>query len=235
MNKKKFTFDTSSIFFLLFALVAVLVLIYEVNRYIPDQPMDLQKAAGGKAIGVMDSTYFNFPFYFSMRTPDSSWSIKPLSQDTVIQYANYELPLLPQVNWYVEMSKNIDGEVMALAQTGILKWEQKVNTEDLAISFLSEILGMYETPTQRANIIQRTVMPAHHILQGAFWATLLPASQENKLNLWVLSVLPRRNLTFIVLSKTSEKDYPVFVKSFERIVSRFEALSMMEKAVEFQF
>ena len=235
MNKKKFTFDTSSILFLVFALVAVLVLMFEVNQYVPDQRMDLKKAAGGKSIGVLDSTYFNFPFYFSLRAPDSSWVIKPLSQDTVIQYANYELPLLPQVTWFVEMSQNIENEVRALSQTGILKWDKKVNPEDLAINFLSEILGMYETPSKRANIIQRTITPAHHILQGAYWAVLLPESPENRLNLWVLSVLPRRNLNFIVLSKTSEKEYPVFVKSFERIVSHFEALSMLDKSVEYQF
>ncbi len=235
MNKKKFTFDTTSILFLLFALVAILVLMFEVNQYVPDQGMDLKKASGGRSIGVMDSTYFNFPFYFSMHPPDSSWKIKILSQDTVIQYANYDLPLLPQVTWYVEMYRNINGAVPALVQTGILKWDHKVSSEDLAINFLSEILGMYETPGKNANILQRTITPAHHILQGAYWVTLLPESRENKLNLWVLCVLPRRNLTYILLCKTTEQDYPLFNKSFEKIVGHFEALSMLDKPADFQF
>jgi len=235
MNKKKFTFDTSSILFLVFALVAVFVLIFEVNHYIPDQVVDLKKAAGGETIGVLDSTYFNFPYYFSLRRPDSSWTIKLLSRDTVIYYANYELPLLPQVTWLVEISHTMEEEVNALSQTGLVKWNRKVNSEDLAINFLSEIIGMYETKDKRAQILQRTTIPAHHILQGAYWVALLPESKENKLNLWVLCVLPRRNLTYIILSKTSEKDYPVFSKSFERIVSHFEALSMLDRPVDFQF
>ncbi|MBN2411057.1 hypothetical protein JXQ31_05140 [candidate division KSB1 bacterium] len=235
MNKKKFSFDTSSILFLAFALVAILVLMFEVNQYVPDQGVDLKKAAGGRTIGVMDSTYFNFPFYFSMYTPDSSWTLKLLSQDTVIQYANYDLPLLPQVTWYVEMVRNMNGDIAALSQTGILKWDRKVDPVDMAINFLSEILDMYETPGKSANILQRTITPAHHILQGAYWVALLPESRENKLNLWVLCVLPRRNLTYIVLSKTTEKDYPLYNKSFEKIVGRFEALSMLDKSVDFQF
>lgn len=235
-ERKKRPFDKSSILFLVFALFAVLVLINEMNRYTPNPDGELKRLADGQRIGSLDSLYYNFPYYFSVKRPDSSWAIQPLPQDTLVNYVKETIPLLDQVAWFVQMTH--DNSTMtpdAISRIGLLKWQDNVNAEDTAISIMAQALANYETRRERARILLKTTVPAHHLLQGAYWAVILPASQENKLNVWVLTVLPRRNLTYIILSQTTEPDYAMVNSSLEKIVTRFDVLSMLDYPADWKF
>ncbi|HPG40952.1 MAG TPA: hypothetical protein PLP19_17995 [bacterium] len=234
-ERKKRPFDKSSILFLVFALFAVLVLINEMNRNVPNPDGELKRLADGDRIGELDSLYFNFPYYFSVKRPDSSWLIQVLPGDTTLNYVDEAQPLLDQVTWFAQMTHSGEQAPNAVSQIGVLKWQDSVRAEDKAITMMAQILAKYETPRARASILQETTQPAHHALQGVWWAVVLPPSKENTLNVWILSVLPRRNLTYIILSQTSEPEYAALKPGLEKIVSGFKTLSMLDYPAEWKF
>ncbi len=234
-ERKKRSFDKSSVWFLVFALFAVLILINEMNRYTPNPDGALKRLADGQRIGVVDSLYYNFPFYFSAKGPDSSWNIQVLNADTTINYVDETLPLFDQVAWFVQFTHNDEPVPNAISKIGVLKWQDYVKSEDKAITLLAETLAKFENNRHRATIMQATTLPAHHALQGAWWAVMLPTSKENVLNVWITSVLPRRNLTYIILSQTDELHYDNFKPALEKVVSGFKILSMLDYPPEWKF
>ncbi len=234
-RKKKNLLGTSTILMLAFVLVAITLLVFEMNRRIPKPDKDIKDIAGAERIGIADSVYFNRPYYFTLKRVVSDWDMHVLTKDSVFQYVETDRSLFGQINWLVEMDHVVNMDTLATSFTGILRWQdEQPDSKDLAISLLAEILEKYETNKERANILVPATLPAHHVLVGHYWAVVLPEKRVDK-NIWVLSVMPRRNVTYIVLNKTFESHYDEYKSVFQKINHGFRTLSMLDKDVDYTF
>ena len=232
---RKKRFGPSAILMLAFVLVAIILLSLEMNRRIPAPDKDVREIAGDQRIGIADSVYFNRPFYFTLKRVAPGWDMQLLSTDTTFAPVNPDLPVFGQIHWLLQMSDTSATDTLAKTRVGVLKWQDTPDNKDVAIGLLSEILGKYETKQKRANILVPVSMPAHHILMGNYWAAVLPESKTLHNNVWVMSVMPRRNLTYIVLNQTREPLYSKYQSIFQKVNHGFRTLSMLDKDADYRF
>ncbi len=234
-RKKKNLLGASTILMLAFVLVAITLLVFEMNRRIPKPDKDIKDIAGSERIGIADSVYFNRPYYFTLKRVVDDWDMQVLTMDSVLQFVDTDRSLFDQINWVFEMDHVVNSDTLATSLTGILKWQdEQPDSKDLAISLLAEIFEKYETSKERANLLVPTTLPAHHVLVGYYWAVVLPEKRVEK-NVWVLSVMPRRNVTYIVLNRTNQDRYDNYKSVFQKINHGFRTLSMLDKDVDYTF
>ena len=210
-----------SIVLLVFTLAIILVVLFQVKKYMPKTDQYVPVLPEGQKVGIVDSLYLNFQHYFSVKSPSNEWAFKILPQAKILQKADTLLPLFPQVEWLVELRKQQSAQV----QIGILEWPSRLKAREVTTSILSELLQQYETPTERARIIVPLNSPAHRILQGAYTVVLFPTSEQLEFDLWLVAVLPRDSLGYIFISKTTQQNYPFLKDDFEKVVSDFTAIS----------
>ena len=149
-----------------------------------------------------------------------------LSRDTLLSAVDTTRALLSQISWLMRMDPAADFSPTS-AKIGIMKWPAPFVARDVTISFLAEMLAGYEIDNKRAEILLGTTVPAHHIMQGAYFVVKFPRI-ENSALVRIFCLLPRRNAAYIVQSETDEESYPLVRADLERIVARFRPLPMLE-------
>ena len=206
---------------LIFTLAIVFIVLFQVKKYFPNFEQDIPTLPEGQKVGVLDSLYLNFEHYFSVKRPTTEWEFDILLKSAFPQKADTLSPILPQVEWLLRLTN----ENQAETDFGIIEWPSKLLAKDVTTSILSELLRSYETPNQRARILVPLDSPAHRILQGAYTVVLFPEGRELSYPLWIISVLPRDSLGYIIISKTTEENYVVLKDDLEKMVSNFSAIS----------
>jgi hypothetical protein len=210
-----------SIVLLIFTLVIMLVVLSQIKKNMPESNNNIPALPEGQKVGILDSLYLNFQHYFSIKRPSQEWEFEKLQDLTVPQKADTLLPLYPQIDWLLKLTNLRNAETAF----GVIEWPSRLLAKDVTTSILSELLQQYETFNQRARIIVPLDSPAHRVLQGAFTVVLFPENEKLKYPLWLIAVLPRDSLGYIIISKTTEKSYALVKDDFEKIISDFTAIS----------
>ncbi|NIA29235.1 MAG: hypothetical protein GWP06_04880 [Actinobacteria bacterium] len=218
-----------AIVMLVFTLAIVLIILIIMRNNFPKLPQKPPQLPAKQHVAILDSTYYNYNFYFSMQIPSTRWKMKILSRDTGLAIADTTQPILSQVKWLLDMERNQDGEKPAIARAGIFAWPAEVNAKDMTIDVLAELLKKYETPQHRAKILVPVSTPAHRIMQGAFFVAVFPKHPDLSYPVWIVSLLPRGNWAYIIIGETTEKYYPMVRDDLQKIVSRFEPISKLKR------
>lgn len=221
--------EIMAIVMLIFTLAIILIILNIMRNNFPKLPQEPPQLASEQHVGILDSTYYNFNFYFSMQIPSASWEMKILSRDTSLVISDTTQPILPQVDWLLDMERNQDGKKLAIARAGIVEWPSEVKAKDMTIDVLAELLQKYETPQHRAKILTPVSTPAHRVMQGAFFVAVFPKHPDLPYPVWIVSLLPRGNLAYIIIGETTEEYYPMVRDDLQKIVSRFDPVSKLKQ------
>ena len=202
-----------------FALVIVLGLLCEMKRMLPDLSADHPSLPGDRMTGIMDSVYYHYPFHFALPLPAPGWQFVQVSDDTVVHPCDEGTALLPQVKWLADLER----PDLADARLGVLALGDSLTAKDLAISILDGMIDGAEDSNGRVSLLQPLSGPAHRILQGWYFALILP---EPGSPVWVVTVLPRGELIFILWCRTDEENYVRVREDCQALTSRFKPLLM---------
>ncbi len=213
-------FDIRAIVMSLFALVAIVAIMLQLQRTLPKTPHVVDELPHGQRIGIVDSSYVNLPFRFIWRTPNSRWRLHMLSRDTVL---TPQPSTRTHISWLVDATRLRHSKMAAKTRVGVMLNRPGASAEDLVIDYLAGLLQEYERG-ERATILQSPTTPAHAVLKGAWFAVILPKSADIAMPVWVVAFLPRGDKMFIIQSETTENDYPLLRKELEEIVQRFHPL-----------
>jgi hypothetical protein len=99
---------------------------------------------------------------------------------------------------------------------------------ETTISLLAALLSEFEQDDDLARIVQPVTSPAHHLLGGFYFAVVLPQSSGEKCPVWAVSLLPRGELGYIVLLKTTEEAYGRTHKDLEDFMGGFKLISKIK-------
>ncbi|MBN1542482.1 hypothetical protein JW992_10080 [candidate division KSB1 bacterium] len=200
-----------------FALVVVLVLLLEMKKMVPDLPDEYPILPENHTVGIVDSVYYHYPFHFACPLPGPNWRFVSVSYDTILTPYQPHEAIVPQVNWLADLAR----PDLADARIGALQIGDVQEVKELAIGLLDEMIASAEKEGERVEILQPPTSPAHRILQGWYYALVLP--QENS-PVWVVSVLPRGDLVFLIWCRTTDGNYVHVRDECQALTSRFRPL-----------
>lgn len=220
MRRRKM--DIRAIVMLLFGLVAVILIMLQLQQSTPKPPPELAKLEGQR-IGIVDSVYINRPFQFLLRMPNAQWHPSILTFDTTAAWLSDELPLQSQILWLLSMTRQQHNKTVAVARLGIVRVDAEPVAKELAIDYLAEIIANFEQNNERVRIVQQVQTPAHVVLKGAYFIVVLPDAAVD-MPVQIVALLPRNEFIYVISSETTEAAYPDYKNEIEEIVQRFYAL-----------
>ena len=220
--------DYSHIGFLVLALAVIVVLMIQIRKNIYLIHGEKQNLPQGSRVGIIDSTYWNYIQYFSVIRPDSAWEMKsygeidsPPSEDITKLILNNVTPLL-------KLTKADEHHKIGSIEVGVINCVKNRTPKNMAIQILGETIREYEHAGERVGLLTPTTAPVHSSGQGAYFVVILPKSAAEELPVWVVTVLVRRNWTFIIVSKTTEANYSQLRTDFENMFKNFRFLMIPE-------
>ncbi len=216
------TDKTRQIIFLLFGLLAVVLIFLQLQRTKPQPPAELAKLPPGKRIAVVDSSYINLPFLFSIRMPNSKWQLKMLSSDTLLTPFDSTKNIAEQTLSVARAIRLANSDTAALTTFAVMSRPVDVDIRDLSIDYLASLLQRYKS-YGRSEILKPVSEPAHSVLKGAYFAVRLPdAADEYPVRVYAL--LPRKNMIYLIQSKTSDSYYDELYTELEYLVRNIKAI-----------
>jgi len=235
MSRKKF--DSRAIIMSLFGLVAVILIMVQMQNLLPKPPAEMSQL-GNERIGIVDSVYINLPFHFMVKMPNHFWRLQHISRDTILTPLGDNVDVLDQMKWLVRASRevafirdttlaalpqNFDGSI-ALVQYGVFSNSFSSTATDMALNLLAEIIAKDETGGGRVRILQPVTSPAHSVLKGAYFAVVVPENTLLSMPVQILAILPRGDQFYCIKISTTEIAYPQLREEFEELVQRFNPL-----------
>jgi len=188
--------DIRAIVMSLFALLAIVMIMLQLQKSMPKAPPVLEKMTAGQRIAVVDSSYINL--------------LPPLLDDSA---------LFSEILWLVQAERRQNGESLLRARIGVFAHETDKTASDIAVSLLAERLADLEKGGARATILQPVSAPAHPLLKGAWFVLQGPDDAVNTVQLVV--VLPRRENRFILSCDSNTNTYNHYRDEIEVLVQRF--------------
>lgn len=223
MKKRKV--DVRAVIMLLFALIAVLLLMLQLQRMTPKPPEEFAKLANAR-FAVVDSTYINLPLQFSIKMPNRFWELSILTHDTLVPRFNTPRNMDAHILWLLSATRIAQEDTLAVCTIGVMRCETGLTAADLAINYLAEMISAYEQPGKRIHIVQPVSSPAHQLLKGAYFMINLSDFSGIKMPVWLVALLPRGERLYIIRSKTTEIFYPLVREELQEIVQRFHPLPL---------
>lgn len=215
-------FDLRAIVFAIFALLAIVLIMIQLQKTKPQAPAVLEKLPIGERIAIVDSSYVNLPLLFIWTMPNKNWRLFMLSSDTLPAPGEKESSILGSIKWFARATRFLHSDSLAQARVGVLQNLQKKSSYDLAIDMLAELLYEYEGKGQRAAILQPVASPAHQILKGAYFVVATPADMGEQVHLFVF--LPRSKNIFVIHCNATKMNYDLLRPEWQTIVQRFYPL-----------
>ncbi len=217
-RKHKRPTQSTAIILLLFAFAVVLGLM----AVLRSSWTVLDQLPQHRQTGVVDSVYVHQSSFLSLTAPNG-WFIRETG-DTVLAVTDTLEKLLPQITWLVDVVPP-GRDVQAKTRVGALKWPETAPARKIGIQILVEMIELYEKDGQRIRIVTPITGPAHRILQGVYYVTVIPGDTV-KMPVRVLSVLPRQQFAYVIDSRCREADYAALKDELESIVKRVNPLPM---------
>ena len=216
MSKAKF--EIQSVIVLLFALVVILAVLFQMQRILPQPPKILQHMPKDRRIAVVDSAYVHLPFRFLVHAPASDWMIEPIPHDTVLSIIQ-EQSLYSQISWLVMMRPQSDNDSFR-TRIGVLRVGDYPVME-YAVELLDDLLKQYEKD-RRASVFQH-VSPVSHTLPGSYFAVKFPQSDD--LKVWIITCFKRGTLLYVIETRTTDRAYPNWRAVISSLPGRFVPIS----------
>ena len=219
---RRSTDKTRQLVFLLFGLAAVILIFLQLRRTQPQPPPELAKLPKEQRIAIVDSTYINLPFLFSIRMPNRQRQLSLVRTDTVLSPFVPSQPIGPQL-LTVARATRLDGmDTVAVTTFSLLARPKDKEMRDLGIEYLAEHLETYDT-FARTEVMQQVSEPAHSVLKGSYFALLLP-NAANRFRVRIVALLPRQGMIYVVQSKTTENAYSHLHQELEHMVRNFKPI-----------
>jgi len=222
----KRNFDLRAIVFALFALLAVLMIMIQLQKTRPKASGVLEKLPDGERIAIVDSSYINLPFSFTWTMPNKNWRLRVLSRDTVLAPYSAEMPAMQNIKWLAAATRFQNLDSLAFSLVGVFKNMQQESTYDLAVDLLAEEVQKIETQGHRATILQPVTAPAHQILKGAYFVVMQPAVPADRVHL--VALLPRAGNMFVLTCYATNKNYDLLRPEWQTLVQRFYPLPQIQ-------
>ncbi len=216
------TDKTRQIVFLLFGLVAVIMIFLHLQRSQPQPPPELANMPPGQRIAIIDSTYINLPFLFSIRMPNSKWHLEKLSTDTLLSPFDSTQAIANQGIWVARALRLSNSDTAAITIFAVLDRPLNMDVRNMSINFLAEIIANYESEG-RTEVLQPVTEPAHAVLKGAYFAVELPESASN-FPVHVFALMPRKNMLYVIKSQTTAAHYDELYKELEHMVRNLKPI-----------
>ena len=210
--------DIRAIVMSLFALLAIVMIMLQLQKSMPKAPPVLEKMTAGQRIAVVDSSYINLPLKFIWTMPNAFWRLSIISSDTLPPLLD-DSALFSEILWLVQAERRQNGESLLRARIGVFAHETDKTASDIAVSLLAERLADLEKGGARATILQPVSAPAHPLLKGAWFVLQGPDDAVNTVQLVV--VLPRRENRFILSCDSNTNSYNHYRDEIEVLVQRF--------------
>ena len=220
-NKK---INIQPIVMILFALAVVFVILLQVKTGLKNSYRDYPVLLNNAAKGIVDLMYYNYTDRYSVQAPDSHWSMTERSDGFSLALLPESESMLNHINWQLQMDRMLDDNIAAQCFIGVARRDTLSLVQDQTIDMLANILDYFEHRGKQVQITKAVTQPAHHLLQGFYFAVEIPKEMDD-LNVWIFSVLPRDDLLYIIYIKTNDNSYSVLRTEFEKITQRFHAIS----------
>jgi hypothetical protein len=236
--KRRRKLDSRAIVMLMFGLIAVIAIMVQMRRSLPQPPAELA-ALDGKRIGIVDSVYINRPFQFMIKRPNEHWQFEMLSTDSICQPITIDRQIYDHILWLVRGVRQSSAtkedsftvtsigtatsDTLVIAKIGILVDSTGMASKELAISLLAEMIARYEADGARVQILQQVTSPAHQLLKGDYFALVAPDNITDK-PIIIYSILPRGDLFYVLSFQTNDTVYPEVRQELEEFVQRFHPL-----------
>ncbi|MBN1465511.1 hypothetical protein JXA02_07105 [candidate division KSB1 bacterium] len=212
--------DIRAIVMLSFSLVAVVLLMMHWRRSAPKPFSELARLEG-RRIGVIDSMYIHLPFRFMIKMPNQQWRLSAVAHDTTLNRFVEEQLLGEQIVWLLLSHRLGNDDTLATARIGVICSDGAMNSSTAALDYLAELIATYERPPERLKIVQQVTGPAHQLLKGASFVTILPADAGIRMAVWIVAFLPRGDWLYVLRLETTEASYPLLRNELQEIVQRF--------------
>ncbi|MBN1996989.1 hypothetical protein JW935_05510 [candidate division KSB1 bacterium] len=219
-RRRKRPAQSTGIILLIFAFAVILGLLSTLRK----NWSVLDQLPGEQQTGVADSVYVHQSSFLSVTAP-AGWLIHETG-DTTVATVDTNRTILPQITWLIDMVPPPNG-APAKTRVGVLQWPVTAPARKIAIEILFEMLGLYEENGRRIRNVVPVTGPAHRILQGVYFVSVVPGDSVD-MPVRIFSVLPRQQFAYVISSRCREADYPFLKGHFEGIVKRFNPLPMSE-------
>ncbi|MDZ7723957.1 MAG: hypothetical protein U5R06_14395 [candidate division KSB1 bacterium] len=216
MSKAKL--EIQSVIVLLFALVVILAVLFQMQRILPQPPGILKRLPAGRRIAVVDSAYVNLPFRFLVHAPRSDWQIIPVDHDTLLAQTRADSGLYDEITWVAEMHPDSKRDSLR-TRIGVIHVPEKPVLE-YSITLLNDLLNRYET-AQRARVLQRAT-PVSHTLAGSYFAVQFPDTEPA---VWVVTCFQRSKSLYVVETRIADQAFASMRPLVVSLPKRFVAIS----------
>ncbi len=205
-----------NIVFMLFLLAFVFVMIYIIDQQrhrIPALHDVLDKFEGSAK--VINQTYYNRPFRFSLSVPDSSWEFTYIPEvDSSILYGSSDSE--PGI---VAEIQRIDAS--AILKIGIYRNEQGLNPESLAFRNLQQIQRQFKAMQETISVVADVTIAGSGDLTGAFFVLELPEKSHHPYPVWIHMDFKRDQLAYHLFCQVRQQDYEALRTNIENILKSF--------------
>jgi hypothetical protein len=220
--------EYSSIGFLIFALLIVIALIWQIRKNIDMIPSERHMLPEDIRVGVVDSTYWNYIQYFSIVRSNQLWEIQSFGEVDSLVPEDSTKPMFENITPLLMMTRSGSEGPIGSIEIGVVNMTKSWSPKRLAIQVLGETIREYEKKGDSVRLLTPTTAPIHTSGRGAYFVIVLPPSANEEFPVWVFAVILRRNWAFTILCRSSETDYEDLRMDFEKTIKQFRFLSIPE-------
>ena len=222
MDYRKPKTSLNNIFIMLAILVFVLILMFLFSKQklrFPTISSKLDEFKGDSA--VINGTYYNRPFLFSISAPDSNWKFVYDSNIDSTFYVNSSPGSRKAI---VTMNRLAKDDTIAVTTVELIQLSAQISPEKLAALNLAQIKNDYKENDEEVSVVADATAAGSGTLFGAFHVVELPQKTKHQYPVWVTMFVVRSELAYKILSRTKRNKYELLRSDLENILKSFRFL-----------
>jgi len=171
-------------------------------------------------IKIIDNTYFNKQYHFSISLPNSDWELKFSDNIDTLRQQNVSQPLLDNINVMLEMYRRDGSDTLAVVQVGIIDLTEPRTPRSLAQQCLREIKSAVNLPDS-VRVVKDVTLSAAGRLRGAYYVIEFSENLKYDYPVWVAMFFVYNKLAYTVICQVRSEEYGFLRSDFESILKSF--------------
>jgi len=194
--------------------VVILMFLFKLQRHIfPTFTNKLDQFE--EAAKVLDRTYYNKPFRFSISAPDSNWEF--------VYSATFDSSEIPnsQAGPIVTMYRLELDDTLSLVKIEIFQLSDIVSAQNLASLNLAQVKNQYMESDEDVRVVADVVTAGSGSMIGAYYVVELPSQNPHPFPIWVVMYSVRDELAYKISCQIKRDKYDSLRPALEDILKSF--------------